>query len=302
MGKNPPKWLPGTRVKETILLQRKSVERLRADRLLRRDKLQERRDRHRAKIDAKRKRKLSTKKFITAQTILKHAQRRERQGRLFRKIGEKVLGKRERMGKEYVKSLEDARVVLMVRARGKQIPYEVANAFQRLGLDNIYAARLLCLSPQNDPLVKQLGPFSVIGHPEPAQLDELIRTRGSLWDENTRTKRLINGNLMLEEALGQFNVLCIEDLCDVIINKTEHVREVLKRIAPFDFHPPRQLYMERHRPTRQKLEVMNKDSFVEYLTQELRNSAKREKATAKRVTPGKGKSAKKSSSTSQKSA
>ncbi|RHW69215.1 60S ribosomal protein L7 [Trypanosoma brucei equiperdum] len=296
MGKNPPKWLPGERVKETILLQRKSVEQLRVDRVLRRDKLQERRERHKAKIDAKRKRKLSTKKFISAQTILKRAQLREKQGRLFQKIGEKATGKKGRMGEEeYGKALEDSRVVLIVRARGKLIPHEVALAFGRLGLRKLYSARLLCLNPFTDPLVKQLGPFSVVGHPEPAQLNELLRTRGALWNEETKTKRLINGNLMLEKALGEYNVLCIEDLCDVIINKTEHVRDVLKHIAPFDFHPPRQLFMERHRNVYQKMEIMNKESFAAYLAQELKASARREKRAV-----GKRKAVEESSQSSQK--
>ncbi|ESL09718.1 60S ribosomal protein L7 [Trypanosoma rangeli SC58] len=281
MGKNPPKWLPGERVKETILLQRKSVEQLRADRVLRRDKLQERRDRHKAKLDAKRKRKLTTKKFISAQTLLKHAQRKERQGRVFRKIGEKVRGKRQRMAPDvYKKSLDESRVVLIVRARGKQIPPEVSAALRRLGLMKLYAARLLCLNPRTDPLVKQLGPFCIMGHPDPAQLEELLRMRGSLWNEETQTRRLISGNLMLEQALGQYNILCIEDLCDALVKKTEHVQEVLQHIAPFDFHPPRQLFMERHRSVHQKLEIVNKDSFAAYLAQQLKGTAKREKKLA----------------------
>ncbi|EAO00003.1 putative 60S ribosomal protein L7 [Trypanosoma cruzi] len=296
MGKNPPKWLPGERVKETILLQRKSVEQLRADRVLRRDKLQERRDRHKAKLDAKRKRKLETKKFISAQTILKHAQRKERQGSIFRKIGEKVRGRRQRMAPgEYKKSLDDSHVVLIVRARGKQIPSEVSAAFRHLGLLKLYAARLLCLNPRTDPLVKQLAPFCIIGHPEPVQLEELLRTRGSLWNEETQTKRFISGNLMLEQALGQYNILCIEDLCDAIVKKTEHVQAALRHIAPFDFHPPRQLFLERHRSVHQKLEMVNQESFAAYLAQQLKGVAKREK---KLSASNKRKAAKKSSTSS----
>lgn len=294
MGKNPPKWLPGERVKETILLQRKSVEQLRADRVLRRDALQERRERYRAKLDAKRKRKLATKKFISAQTILKHALRKERQGRVFSKIGEKVRGKRQRTPPaEYSKTLDDSRVVLMVRARGKQIPPEVAAAFRRLGLLKLYAARLLCVGPATAALTSQLGPFCITGSPAPAQLEELLRTRGCLWNAETGTRQLISGNLMLERALGQYNVLCIEDLCDVIVNKTEHVNAVLEHIAPFDFHPPRQLFMERHRSVHQKLEVVNRESFAAYLAQQLKSTAKREKRAA--ASSVKQKAAKKSS-------
>lgn len=297
MGKNPPKWLPGDRVKETILLQRKSVEQLRADRVLRKDKLQERRKRHKDKLDAKRKRKLSTKKFITAQTILKHAQRKERQGRKFQKLGEKLEGKRRgTQHAAYLEGLKKAAVKLVVRAKGSQIPPEVAAAFRKLGLEKIYSARLICLTPQTHKLVEQLAPFSIVGQPEAAQIESLIRTRGSLYNEETQTKRFISGNLLLEQALGQYNVLCIEDLVDVIANRTEHVEEVLRHIAPFDFHPPRQLFVERHRSVHQKLEVVNKDSFAAYLAQQLDQSAKKHKrdsaAEAKKAKASAGKAKK----------
>ncbi|KAG5481631.1 hypothetical protein CUR178_06984 [Leishmania enriettii] len=193
MGKNPPKWLPGERVKETILLQRRSVEQLRADRVLRKDKLQERRDRHKSKLDAKRKRRLSTKKFISAQTILKHAQRKEKQGRTFQKIGEKVEGRRRHAHfGELKKRLRESPVRLVVRAKGSQIPPEVASAFKKLGLLKIYSARLISLTPRTEKLIEQLTPFSIVGEPDRAQLESLLRTRASLYNEETQTKRLIS--------------------------------------------------------------------------------------------------------------
>ncbi|KAG5507984.1 hypothetical protein GH5_07037 [Leishmania sp. Ghana 2012 LV757] len=281
MGKNPPKWLPGERVKETILLQRRSVEQLRADRVLRKDKLQERRDRHKSKLDAKRKRRLSTKKFISAQTILKHVQRKEKQGRTFQKIGEKVEGRRRRANfGELKKRLRESPVRLVVRAKGSQIPPEVASAFKKLGLLKIYSARLISLTSRTEKLIEQLTPFSIVGEPNRAQLESLLRTRASLYNEETQTKRLISGNLLLEHALGQYNVLCIEDLVETIATNGEHVEEVLRHIAPFDFHPPRQLFVERHRSVHQKLEIVNKDSFAAYLSDQLQLTAKKERKAA----------------------
>ncbi|CCW61272.1 unnamed protein product [Phytomonas sp. EM1] len=279
MGKAPPKWLPGERVKETILLQRKSVEQLRVDRVLRRDKLKEQRERRKAKLDAKRKKKLTTKKFISAQTILKHAQRKERQGKHFRKIGEKVEGRRGRSDKKRFEAyLNDSRVVLIVRAKGSQIPPEVAAAFRSLGLHKLYAARLMYAgNPRTHKLIKQLQPFCILGHPDREQLDALLRTRGCIYNPETKTRRFMSSNLLIERALGVYGVLCVEDLVETIANRTEFISEVLKRIAPFDFHPPRQLFLERHRSVHQKLEVLNKDSFAAYLADELRSTARRER-------------------------
>lgn len=276
MGKQPPKWLPGERVKETILLQRKSVEQLRADQVLRRDKLKERRNRRKAKIDAKRKAKLSTKKFISAQTILKHALRSKDQSKKFHKIAEKVDG-RKRLSNHgrYLEYLKNSFPFLVVRAKGKQIPSEVAAAFRSLGLEKLYSARLIVPSPKTHKLVKQLTPFSIIGHPSKSQIEDLIRTRGALLNPETKAKRFISGNLMLEHALGKYNILCIEDLVDTIVQRGKDVEEVLEHLCPFDFHPPRQLFAERHRAVHQKLEVINKDSFSAYLDEQLQHNAKR---------------------------
>lgn len=282
MGKNPPKWLPGERVKETILLQRKSVEQLRADRLLRKDKLKEMRDRHKAKIDAKRKRKLSTKKFVTAQTILKHAQRRQHQGRVFAKIGERVDGRRGRRSpEEFQEHLSKTRVVMVVRAKGHQIPPEVASAFQRLGLKRLYSARLLCETPRNHRLIRQLAPFAIVGAPDAGQVEELLRTRGALYNEADGTRRFITGNLLLEKALGKYNILCIEDLVAEINNRGANTEAVLRHIAPFDFHPPRQLFTERRRSVQEKREIINEASFAAYLQQQLQKVAKRERREKK---------------------
>lgn len=285
MGKQPPKWLPGDRVKETILLQRKSVEQLRADRVLRKDQLKHQRERRKSKIDQKRKRKLSTKKFISAQTILKHAQRKEHQGHTFRKIGEKVEGKQRRSKPENLaKYLKNSKVALIIRAKGTQIPPEVAAAFKELGLQKLYAGRLIVMGrPRTQKLLKQLKPFSIVGQPDAKQLEALLRTRGALYNEETQSRRFISGNMLLEQALGQYNVLCIEDLVDTVANRTEHVDEVLKRIAPFDFHPPRQLFMERHRSVHEKLEKVNAKSFAAYLADELQHTEKRERKQARKT-------------------
>ena len=273
MGKAPPKWLPGERVDETILIQRKSVEELNADRLLRRDKLKEARQRHKDKIDMKRKKKLATKKFIPAQTILKHAQRKEHQAKKFYKVGEKFTTRsRIRSDDDKLEEYTKARVALVVRAKGNLIPTEVAAAFRRLGLRKIYSARLIVLNEDSHRLIRQLQSFSIVGFPTSQQLEGLIRTRGCFWNAQAKSKQFISGNLLVERVLGEHGILCVEDLTDAIINKTGNLREILSRIAPFDFHPPHQLFMERHRSAHQKLEIVNPESFAAYLQQQLGNS------------------------------
>ena len=296
MGKNPPKWLPGDRVNETILLQRKSVEQLNADRLLRRDKLRESRERRKSKIDLKRKAKLTTKKFITAQTILKHAQRKLHQNHRFAKAGERFEGRAESALHKPVRAAKYAKgsVALVVRAKGKLIPRDVTKAFHLLGLDKIYSARFLHMNPSTDKLLHQLKAFCIAGFPDKEQVEQLIRTRGHFWNEETKTRRVISGNAIIEKTLGDCNILCVEDLAYVLTTgDSPHMDVVLRHLAPFDFHPPHQMFMERHRTAHQKLEIVNPEGFAAYLGEQLKRNVKREKKTKKDAKKSKATPAKK---------
>lgn len=273
MGKRPPKWLPGERMQETILTQRKSVEQLRADKLLRKDAKKEQRDRMKAKMDSKRKQRLATKKFMPAQVILQTAERRERNARKYCKAGEKFETRsRVRDPKVKERTYEKARVALVVRAKGTMIPAEVKRGFDALGLTKLYRARLVHLTPSSHKLIQQLRPFAAVGYPDGEALERLVRTRGCFWNPETQSKSYISGNLQVEQKLGEHNILSIEEMVDALVSKSEAVDAVLNALAPFDFHPPRKLHMERQRRIHQKLEVMNPESFASYLREQLQGT------------------------------
>jgi hypothetical protein len=274
MGKAPPKWLPGERVKETILVQRKSVEQLRADRTLRKDKLKDEKSRLKARMDMKRKKRLATKKFMPAQVILQQAMKREANARRFTKAGEKFDTRAKvRPAAQISATYEKAKVALVMRAKGNMIAQEVRKGYERLGLDKLYKARLIRLNGTSHKLIQQLRPFSVVGYPTPDQLETLIRTRAAFWNAETKSKAYISGNMQVEQMLGEHNILTIEEMVDAIARKQpECIDKILSSIAPFDFHPPRKLYIERHRRTHQKLEVLNPASFAEFLKEELQHS------------------------------
>lgn len=275
MGKKPPQWLPGERVQETILTQRKSVEQLRADRVLRKKPLREQRERMKEKIDSKRKKRLGTKKFLPASAILKQALRTERQTKGFHKRGEKFASRRGRKTPEKVATqYQNAPVALVVRTSGKQIPREASTAFRKLGLDKMYKARLIHLNPHNDKLTKQLKTFTTVGFPTKAELEDLVRTRASFWNPETKSKAYISGNLQVEQTLGEYNVLSIEELVDAIVNKSEHLDQILRRLAAFDFHPPRKLHVEHKRSAHEKLEIANPQAFGKFLSAQLAASSR----------------------------
>ena len=283
MGKAPPKWLPGERVNETILLQRKSVQQLRADRLLQKDKLKDQKSRMKAKIDAKRKKKLQTKKFVSAAAILDRAVQREKSSTGYWKRGEKFNTRLNNKTDEKVaQQYANAGVALVVRTVGNDLPDEARKSLAKLGLNKMYQARMINLNPSNDRLTKMLKTFTTTGFPTVEQAETLIRTKGTFWNAENKSTKFISGNLQVEETLGQYNVLSIEELVDAVIGKSEHIDAILGNLAPFDLHPPRGLYMERHRTKREKMQQENPNAFSSYLEGMMVDTA-REKAPAKKA-------------------
>lgn len=274
MGKRPPKWLPGERVNETILTQRKTVEQLRADKMLKKDEKKDQRERMKAKMAMKRKLRMQTKKFMAAQVILQLAERRRKNARKFEKAGEKFDSRAEhREETTKTKTYERAKVALVIRAKGNMIPAEIKRGFEGLGLKKLYSGRLVHLTPKTHRLIQQLRPFAAVGYPTGEQLERLVRTRGCFWNSETQSKAYISGNLQVEKTLGEHNILSIEELVDAVVKKTPAVDPILASLAPFDFHPPRRLLVERNRRTHQKLEVMNPESFASYLQEQLMGTA-----------------------------
>ena len=283
MGKAPPKWLPGERVNETILLQRKSVQQLRADRLLNKDKLKDQKSRMKAKIDAKRKKKLVTKKFTSAAAILDRAIQKEKKQTGYWKRGEKFNTRLNNKSDEKVAAqYANAGVALVVRTIGNDVPEEAKKSLAKLGLNKLYQARMINLNPSNDRLTKMLKTFTTTGFPTTAQAETLIRTKGSFWNAENKSTKFISGNMQVEETLGQYNVLSIEELVDAVISKSEHIDAILGNLAPFDLHPPRGLYMERHRSKRDKMQEENPNAFSAYLEGMMVDTA-REKAPEKKA-------------------
>lgn len=275
MGKKPAKWLPGERVDETILLQRKTVEQLKADRLIKRksEGAELQRERAKKRLDIKKARKLSTRRFVSAQAILHTAEKRVKNARRYAKAGEKFDARAVIRADTAPQTYKNARVALIIRSKGKMLPQEVKAGFKSLGLEKLYQAKLLLLTPEIHKLLLQLRHFASVGYPTRDQLEQLLRSRGSLWTSSTAGgvfRAQLTGNMIVEQNLAKdFNVYTIEELADAVFSKVKKVALIIQKIAPFDLHPPRQLFFERNRSVHEKLEVLNAESFANLLAHSL---------------------------------
>ena len=276
MGKKPPQWLPGERVDETILLQRRSVEELKADRIIKRkgDAATQARERMREKLEIKKAKKLSTRRFTSAQAILHTAEKRVKNARIYAKAAEKFDTRRSVRDQSKTSQVyKNARVALVIRAKGKMLPKEVKDGFDALKLNKLYTARLVLLTPQMHKQLLQLKRFASVGYPTRDQLEALLRSRGAIMNSSVKGgtfRTPLTGNMVVESAFAEsHNVYTIEELADAIFSKMRKVQALLERVATFDLHPPRQMFFERNRSVHEKLEILNAQSFAALLSSSL---------------------------------
>ena len=218
------------------------------------------------KDEKKRNRRLQTKRFISASAILFDAEKEAKQRRQFWKNSEKFSGQLAQKTKEeldYHYSKES--LVLVIRICGHKIPVEIKQAFNQLRLNEMYEGRFIRLNAQTEKLCKMLQEFIVMGNVTETQIEHLIRTRGILWDSKSNSKITITGNLLVEQQLGEHDILTVEDIVEVLHKKLPSIDILLNSLGSFDLKPPNALYLEKFRPKFTKLRKINSQGFIKYM-------------------------------------
>nr|VZI13822.1 unnamed protein product [Spirometra erinaceieuropaei] len=178
----------------------------------------------------------------------------------------------------------------LIRSTKKKPPVEVPNR-ERLGiviricgdlglaLESSQILHLLRLTSKNQAvfvrvsqamleLLATVQPYVVWGYADLATTRNLILKRGKTKVGGT-TKSLTNA--LVEEKLGQFGLLCIEDVIHELTSLGPHLREVLGFLHPFRIMPPTGdwtgVIKKTHHPSNQR--SGNRSEFISQLVNKM---------------------------------
>jgi large subunit ribosomal protein L7e len=84
--------------------------------------------------------------------------------------------------------------------------------------------------------LKPLESYIAYGYISLKSVEELIHRRAYTIVEGT--KKPLNSNLIIEEVLGNKNILCVNDLTHEIYNVGEHFKDSLEVLSSFDLSAP----------------------------------------------------------------
>merc|ERR1712168_654707 len=199
--------------------------------MLKRQKNLERVKSARAVAIVKRRKALKEKRrfiYKKAQTYAKEYRAKERDEVRLRRMA-------KRDGNFYVPA--EAKLAFVVRIRGvNQVSPKVKKALQLLRLRQINNGVFVRLNKCTLNMLRLVEPFVAWGYPNLKTIRDLVYKRGFAKVSHQRIP--ISNNEVIEQCLGSFNIICVEDLVHEIATVGENFKKANNLLWPFKLSCP----------------------------------------------------------------
>jgi len=204
-------------VPETLLKKRNYHEKLRA---------------HKERVLAAKKKANKAKRrviFKKAESYVKEYKRRER---------ELIRARRTAKSAGYFFVEPEAKVAFVIRIRGiNQVEPKVRKILQLLRLRQINNGVFVKLNRATINMLKRVEHYVAYGYPNLKTVKELVYKRG--YAKINRQRIPITANSIIDDKLGKFGIICMEDLTHEIFTVGPHFKQANKFLWPFKLSNPR---------------------------------------------------------------
>ncbi|KAL2320518.1 hypothetical protein Fmac_029487 [Flemingia macrophylla] len=143
----------------------------------------------------------------------------------------------ERRLKRKVPHCNSSNALIVIRIQGKRDMHpKTRKVLYSLGLRKVFSAVFLKPSEGVMAKLQRVEPFVTYGYPNLKSIKDLIYKKG-LARMDSRKVPLTDNNI-IEQELGKFGIVCIEDIVHQICNVGPHFKEVVRFIWPFELNKP----------------------------------------------------------------
>jgi len=126
----------------------------------------------------------------------------------------------------------EPKIALVVRIRGIMgVSPKVKKILRLLRLRQIHNAVFVRLTGPMSQMLKWVEPYIAYGYPNLKTVRELLYKKGFVNVDGQR--KAITDNLLVEERLGKFNIVCMEDMVHEIFTCGPNFKAVTDFLAPF---------------------------------------------------------------------
>lgn len=181
-------------------------------------------------LEAAKKKKAETRKLIFNRTKQYAKEYDEEQKELIRLKREAKL-----KGGFYVNP--EAKLLFIIRIRGiNAVDPKTKKILQLLRLRQIFNGVFLKVNKATLNMLHRVEPYVTYGYPNLKSVKELIYKRG--YGKLNKQRIALTDNSIIEQALGQHGIICMEDLIHEILTVGPHFKEANNFLWPFKLKAP----------------------------------------------------------------
>lgn len=127
---------------------------------------------------------------------------------------------------------EEPKLLVVMRHRAHKIASkECSLILGSLGLSRIHNTVVLKNNPESLALLKLIDPYVTYGYPTIQTLRDLIFKHGFLKINGKKTP--INSNKLIEDNLGEYGCICMEDVVHELFTVSKNFKQVRSLLLPF---------------------------------------------------------------------
>lgn len=131
----------------------------------------------------------------------------------------------------------EAKLLFIVRIRGiNAIDPKTKKILQLLRLRQIFNGVFLKVNKATINMLHRVEPYVTYGYPNLKSVRELIYKRG--YGKLNKQRIALTDNSIIEQALGQHGIICMEDLIHEILTVGPHFKEANNFLWPFKLKAP----------------------------------------------------------------
>ncbi|RVW83703.1 60S ribosomal protein L7-2 [Vitis vinifera] len=131
----------------------------------------------------------------------------------------------------------EAKLLFMIRIRGINAMHpKTRKILQLLRLRQIFNGVFLKVNKATMNMLHRVEPYVTYGYPNLKSVRELIYKRG--YGKLNKQRTALTDNSIVEQALGKFGIICMEDLIHEIMTVGPHFKEANNFLWPFKLKAP----------------------------------------------------------------
>ncbi|GFZ08180.1 ribosomal protein L30/L7 family protein [Actinidia rufa] len=131
----------------------------------------------------------------------------------------------------------EAKLLFIVRIRGINAMHpKTRTILQLLRLRQIFNGVFLKVNKATMNMLHRVEPYVTYGYPNLKSVKELIYKRG--YGKLNKQRIPLTDNSIIEQALGKYGIICIEDLIHEIMTVGPHFKEANNFLWPFKLKAP----------------------------------------------------------------